>query len=85
MHNNERLSGELSYCFTIDLEDVDANLEDLIRDLQRTFSRALAANERLLPRGVSLGAMWLEDCGEVFTKDDDDRYMDYKMATDPRV
>lgn len=83
MHN-ERLHGELTFSISITLDDVDATEGGIIEDLQRTFARAIAANERFLPRGVTAESLWLE-YQDVYTKDDDDRYMDYKMATDPRV
>ncbi len=83
MHN-ERLHGELTFSLSVSLDDVDANEDDIKADLQRVFSRAIAANERFLPQGVNLEELWL-DFQDLYTKDDDDRFMDYKMATDPRV
>lgn len=83
MHN-ERLHGELTFSISVSLDDVNASEEVIKEELQRTFARAISANERFLPRGVELGELWL-DFENIYTKDDDDRFMDYKMATDSRV
>ena len=84
MHN-ERLHGELTFSFSINLDDVnESDPFVLTDDLRRTFSRAISANERFLPKGVELDELWLSD-SDVYTKDDEDRHMDYLMATDPRI
>jgi len=83
MHN-ERLHGELTFSISVSLDDVDADEDQIIEDLQRTFARAISANERLLPKGVNLEELWL-DFQNLYTKDDDDRFMDYQMNTNPRV
>lgn len=83
MHN-EKLSGELTFSVSVSLDNVCDTEEALLADLQRTFARAISANERFLPRGVELGEIWL-DFQNIYTKDDDDRRMDYLMATDPRI
>ncbi len=83
MHN-ERLHGELTFSISVSLEGVNETEDNLLKDLQRTFARAISANERFLPKGVELGELWI-DFADVYTKDDDDRRMDYLMATDPRV
>ena len=84
MHN-ERLHGELTFSFSINLDDVNESDPFVLSDdLKRIFSRAISANERFLPRGVVLDEIWLSE-SDVYTKDDDDRHMDYLMATDPRI
>jgi len=83
MHN-ERLHGELTFSISVSLDDVDADEDQIIEDLQRTFARAVSANERFLPKGVNLEELWL-DFQNLYTKDDDDRFMDYQMNTNPRV
>ena len=83
MHN-ERLHGELTFSISVSLDDVDADEDQIIEDLQRTFARAISANERFLPKGVNLEELWL-DFQNLYTKDDDDRFMDYQMNTNPRV
>ena len=83
MHN-ERLHGELTFSISVSLDNVNETEDNLLQDLQRTFARAISANERFLPKGVELGELWI-DFADIYTKDDDDRRMDYLMATDPRV
>ena len=83
MHN-ERLHGELTFSISVSLDDVDADEDQIIEDLQRTFARAISANEKFLPKGVNLEELWL-DFQNLYTKDDDDRFMDYQMNTNPRV
>lgn len=83
MHN-EKLSGELTFSVSVSLDNVCDTEDALLADLQRTFARAISANERFLPRGVELGEIWI-DFQNIYTKDDDDRRMDYLMATDPRI
>ena len=85
MHNNnERLHGDVTFSFTVTLDDVDAETFALLGDLQRTFGRALSANERFLPQGVELGTLQCDDV-DIYAKNDEDRRMDYLMATDPNV
>lgn len=83
MHN-ERLHGELTFSISVSLDDVDADEDQIKEDLQRAFARAISANERFLPKGVNLEELWL-DFQNLYTKDDDDRFMDYQMNTNPRV
>ena len=83
MHN-ERLHGELTFSISVSLEDINSNEEDIIADIQRTLARSVAANERFLPKGVTLDELWL-DFQNIYTKDEDDRLMDHKMNTNPNV
>ncbi len=83
MHN-ERIHGELTFSVSVSLDNVNANEDDIKSDIQRTFARAISANERFLPQGVELGELWL-DFEHLYTKDDDDRREDYLMATNPNV
>lgn len=83
MHN-ERLHGELTFSISVSLDDVNASEEDIKADIQRTLARSVAANERFLPKGVTLDELWL-DFEHIYTKDEDDRIMDYKMNTNPNV
>ncbi len=83
-NKNERLSGEITFNLSVSLDNVDADQTILLQDLQRTFARAVSANERFLPKGVNLEELFIEFV-DIYTVDDDDRYMDYLMATDPRV
>ena len=81
---NERLHGELTFSISVSLDDVDADEDQIKADLQRTFSRAISANERFLPKGVNLEELWL-DFQNLYTKDDDDRFMDYQMSINPNI
>ena len=83
MHN-ERTCGEINFSISVSLDNVDADPQEIVADLQKTFSRAISANERFLPRGVELEELWA-DYIDLYVKDDDDRREDYLMATDPRV
>ncbi len=83
MHN-ERTCGEINFSISVSLDNVDADPQEIVADLQRTFSRAISANERFLPRGVELEELWA-DYIDLYVKNDDDRREDYLMATDPRV
>ena len=81
---NERLHGELTFSISVSLDDVDADEDQIKADLQRTFARAISANERFLPKGVNLEELWL-DFQNLYTKDDDDRFMDYQMSINPNI
>jgi len=83
MHN-ERIHGELTFSISVSLDDVNASEEDIKADIQRTFARSISSNEKFLPKGVELGELWL-DFEHLYTKDEDDRFMDYKMNTNPNI
>lgn len=81
---NERLCGEITFSLSVSLDNVDDNEQSLLNDLKRIFSRAISANERFIPKGVSLEEFWI-DFVDLYVKDDDDRREDYLMNTDPRM
>ena len=86
MHNSteERLHGEITFSISVNIDNVDADEDQLVDDLKRTFARAISANERFLPKGVGLDELWC-DFIHLYTKDEDDRFMDYQMNTNPKV
>ena len=70
---NERLSGGILFNFDVHLENIPAEDEQrLYTQLNKLFSQQLSAVERLLPAGVSLGILQMEDV-DTFIEDDYDR------------
>ena len=85
MHNNnERLCGEITFSLSVSLDNVNETEDNLLEDLKRTFARAISANERFIPKGVSLEEFWI-DFVDLYVKDDDDRREDYLMTTNPNI
>ena len=70
---NERLSGGILFNFDVHLENIPAEDEQrLYTQLNKLFSQQLSAVERLLPTGVSLGILQMEDI-DTYIEDDYDR------------
>ncbi len=84
MTRNNKTCGEINFSLSVSLDNVDADPQEIVKDLQLTFARAISANERFLPRGVELEELWA-DFIDLYTKDDDDRREDYLMTTNPNI
>ena len=70
---NERLSGGILFNFDVQLDNIPAEDEQILyAQLMKLFGQQLAACERLLPSGVSLGNIEMEDV-DTFVEDDYDR------------
>ena len=70
---NERLSGGILFNFDVHLNNIPAEDEQILyAQLMKLFGQQLAACERLLPPGVSLGNIEMEDV-DTFIEDDYDR------------
>jgi len=76
MGQNERLSGGILFNFDVHLEDQDAEREqELYSELMNLFGKQLAAIEHMLPKGVTLGVLHMEDV-DTYVEDDYDRLGD---------
>jgi hypothetical protein len=70
---NERLSGGILFNFDVQIDNIPADEEQqLYADLMKLLGQQLSAIERLLPTGVSLGVLEMEDI-DTFVEDDYDR------------
>jgi hypothetical protein len=70
---NERLSGGILFNFDVQLKNIPLEDEQrLYVELQKIFSQQLSAVEKLLPSGVYLGLLEMEDI-DTFVEDDYDR------------
>ena len=73
MGQNERLSGGILFNFDVHIDSYPADQEQqLYADLIKLFGQQLSAVERLLPHGVTLGVIEMEDI-DTYTEDDYDR------------
>lgn len=70
---NERLSGGILFNFDVQIKNIPADDEQkLYTELNRIFSRQLSAVSELLPSGVYLGILEMEDI-DTYIEDDYDR------------
>ena len=73
---NETVSGGILFNFDVQIKNIPADDEQkLYTELNRIFSRQLSAVSELLPSGVYLGILEMEDIDTV-VEDDYDRYQD---------
>ena len=74
---NERLSGGILFNFDVHLKNIPAEDEQILyAQLMKLFGQQLAAVEPLLPNGVSLGVIEMEDV-DTYIEDDYDRLQDF--------
>lgn len=73
MGQNERLNGGILFNFDVQIDSYPADQEqELYKELQTLFARALSSVEGQLPHGVTLGIIEMEDI-DTYTEDDYDR------------